>query len=160
MNLNATILGQTISFILFVWFCMKYIWSPLISIIEKRQKKIADDLETIKKSKIASEKDRHNASIYLKNAQTEAQNILKQAQEHKIKILHTAQYEANQERNKILLQTKEQINQERKRVSDELRKKIGQLVIESTEKIINRSINEVIDHDFINNIIKILPYED
>lgn len=160
MNLNATMLGQTISFILFVWFCMKYIWYPLLFIIEKRQKKISDDLESIEKLKKESEKNRHEASIYLKQARTKAKEILKQAQSCKTKILYEAQYKANQERNKILIQAKEQINQERKRAADDLRKKIGQLVIESTEKIINRSINEVIDHDFINNIIKILPYED
>lgn len=160
MNLNATLLGQTISFILFVWFCMKYIWTPLISIIEKRQKQISDSLESIKKSQTESDIARNEALTCLTQARIKAQEILKQAQECKTQILHTAQYEAKQERNKILIQAKEQIKQEKKRASDELRKKIGKLVIESTEKIINRSINEVIDHDFINNVIKTLPYED
>ncbi|MCE1704399.1 F0F1 ATP synthase subunit B, partial [Enterobacter hormaechei] len=26
MNINATILGQAIAFVLFVLFCMKYVW--------------------------------------------------------------------------------------------------------------------------------------
>ncbi|ETJ20958.1 F0F1 ATP synthase subunit B, partial [Escherichia coli] len=30
MNLNATILGQAIAFVLFVLFCMKYVWPPLM----------------------------------------------------------------------------------------------------------------------------------
>ena len=30
MNLNLTILGQSISFFIFVWFCMKYVWPPII----------------------------------------------------------------------------------------------------------------------------------
>ncbi len=44
MNLNATILGQAIAFVLFVLFCMKYVWPPLMAAIEKRQKEIADAL--------------------------------------------------------------------------------------------------------------------
>lgn len=160
MDLNATILGQTISFILFVWFCMKYVWIPLMSIIEKRQKKIADDLESIKKSKIKSTQVNNEALAHLKQARITAQNILKSAHECKIKILSEAQNEANKEKDRILMKAKAQISQEKKRVVNELRKKIGTLVIESTEKIINRSINEIIDHDFINNIIKTLPYED
>ncbi len=40
MNLNATILGQAIAFVLFVLFCMKYVWPPLMAAIEKRQKKL------------------------------------------------------------------------------------------------------------------------
>ncbi|MFA8256102.1 F0F1 ATP synthase subunit B family protein, partial [Salmonella enterica] len=44
MILNATILGQAIAFIIFVWFCMKYVWTPLMAAIEKPQKEIADGL--------------------------------------------------------------------------------------------------------------------
>lgn len=160
MNLNATILGQTISFVLFVWFCMKYIWSPILFIIEKRQKKIADSLESIKNSTIQSENAHNEALTHLKQAKVKAQEILKNAQKCKIKILYEAQDEANKEREKILSKAQEYINQEKKRVANELRKKIGQLVIESTEKIINRSINEIIDYDFINTIIKTIPYEE
>lgn len=160
MNLNATILGQILSFFIFVWFCMKYIWNPLISIIEQRQKKISDSIESIKLSKKKTEQIHNEALKNLKQARTTAQKILNHANACKEKILLDARYEAHQERNKILAKAQEQINQERKRVLNELRKKIGQLVIESTEKIINRSINEVIDHNFVNNIIKTLPYEE
>lgn len=160
MNLNATILGQTISFVLFVWFCMKYIWTPLMSIIEKRQKHISDNLESIKISAIKSEHIHNEALAHLKKARLTAQEILANAYECKNKILYEAQCEAKKESNKILSKAQEQIVQERTRVAHELRKKIGQLVIESTEKIINRSISEIIDHDFINNVIKTLPYED
>lgn len=160
MNLNATILGQIISFVFFVYFCMKYVWSPLMLIIENRQKKISDSLESIKIATVQSEKVHSQALAHLKQARIQAHEILKQAQEYKMKILHEAHYQANQERDEILSKAQVQIDQERKRVANELRKKIGQLVIESTEKIIHRSINEVIDHDFINNIIQMIPYED
>ena len=40
MNMNATLLGQAIAFSLFVWFCMKYVWPPIMQAIEERQKKI------------------------------------------------------------------------------------------------------------------------
>ncbi|MFA0188485.1 F0F1 ATP synthase subunit B, partial [Vibrio lentus] len=26
MNLNASMFGQAISFVIFVWLCMKYVW--------------------------------------------------------------------------------------------------------------------------------------
>ncbi len=40
MNMNATILGRAIAFILFVWFCMKYVWPPLMAAIENVRKKL------------------------------------------------------------------------------------------------------------------------
>lgn len=51
MNLNATILGQAIAFVLFVWFCMKYVWPPIMAAIEKRQKEIADGLASAERAK-------------------------------------------------------------------------------------------------------------
>ena len=50
MNLNATILGQAIAFVLFVLFCMKYVWPPLMAAIEKRQKEIADGLASAERA--------------------------------------------------------------------------------------------------------------
>ena len=44
MNMNATLLGQAIAFFMFVVFCMKYVWPPIMEAIEERQKKIADGL--------------------------------------------------------------------------------------------------------------------
>ena len=37
MDLNATLIGQTIAMIVFVWFCMKFVWPPLMGMIEERQ---------------------------------------------------------------------------------------------------------------------------
>ena len=54
MNINATLIGQTIAFIIFVWFCVKYVWPPIIKVIEERQSQIANALasaEAAKKSK-------------------------------------------------------------------------------------------------------------
>ncbi len=51
MNLNATILGQAIAFILFVAFCMKYVWPPIMAAIEKRQKEVADGLASAERAK-------------------------------------------------------------------------------------------------------------
>ncbi len=51
MNLNATILGQAIAFVLFVIFCMKYVWPPIMAAIEKRQQEIADGLSSAERAK-------------------------------------------------------------------------------------------------------------
>ena len=51
MDINLTILGQTIAFILFVWFCMKFVWPPLMAAIEKRQQEIADGLSSAERAK-------------------------------------------------------------------------------------------------------------
>ena len=48
MNINATLLGQTVAFVIFVAICWKYVWPPIIAIMEEREKRIADGLDLVK----------------------------------------------------------------------------------------------------------------
>ena len=45
MNINATLIGQSVAFFIFVLFCMKFVWPPVIAALQERQKKIADGLD-------------------------------------------------------------------------------------------------------------------
>ncbi|MFB1035664.1 MAG: F0F1 ATP synthase subunit B, partial [Sinobacterium sp.] len=50
MNINATLIGQSISFLFFVWFCMKFVWPVIIAAMEERQLKIAEGLDAADRS--------------------------------------------------------------------------------------------------------------
>ena len=58
MNINATIIGQAIVFLILIWFSVKFIWPPLLKAIEDRQKKIADGLAAAERG----QKELHQAS--------------------------------------------------------------------------------------------------
>ena len=45
MNINLTLIGQSIAFIFFAVFCMKYVWPPITGALAERKKKIAEGLE-------------------------------------------------------------------------------------------------------------------
>jgi F-type H+-transporting ATPase subunit b len=100
--MNATILGQAIAFVLFVWFCMKYVWPPLMAAIEKRQKEIADGLASAERAKKDLDLAQANATDQLKKAKAEAQVIIEQANKRRSQILDEAKAEAEQERTKIV----------------------------------------------------------
>lgn len=154
MNLNATIFGQVISFALFVWFCMKYVWFPLMSVIKKRQKEISDNLASARHAKIESDRVNAEALDYIQTAKIKAQEIINHANMCKIKILDEAKYEANKEQKRILSQARERIIYEKNCVIEELKQGIGTLVMEVSEKIIESSINEQIDSSLVDKIIE------
>ena len=79
MNINATLIGQLIAFMVFVWFCMKYVWPPLLEAIEKRQKDIADGLAKSEKGQKELELAQNKATEQLKEAKTQAAEIIEQA---------------------------------------------------------------------------------
>ncbi|WWO97873.1 MAG: F0F1 ATP synthase subunit B [Candidatus Dasytiphilus stammeri] len=153
MNLNVTIIGQGLAFIIFVLFCMKYIWPPIIGIIEDRQKEIADGITFAEQANKKLELAKAQADEQLIKAQNKALIILKQAELQRLKIIETAKMEAENERLKILTLTKGEIEAQYQILSYELRQKLAKLIVAGVEKIIENSVNQEIDHNIIEKII-------
>ncbi|HCH02675.1 MAG TPA: F0F1 ATP synthase subunit B [Vibrio sp.] len=152
MNINATLLGQAIAFALFVWFCMKYVWPPLMAAIENRQKNIADGLAAADRAAKDLNLAQANASDKLKEAKKAAAEIIDQANKRKSQILEESQTEAQAERQKILDQGLTEIETERNRARDELRKQVAVLAIAGAERILERSIDESAHQDILDDI--------
>lgn len=153
MNLNATILGQAIAFILFVWFCMKYVWPPLIAAIEKRQKMIADGLASAERAKKDLDIAQANSSELMDKAKADAHAIIEQANKLKATIIDEAQAEAEQERERIVAQGLAEVEAERKRAREELRKQVATLVVAGAEKVIERSVDQAANSDIVDKVV-------
>nr|WP_228481407.1 F0F1 ATP synthase subunit B [Vibrio fluminensis] len=150
--MNATLLGQAISFALFVWFCMKYVWPPLMNAIEERQKKIADGLQAAERASKDLDLAQANASDQLKEAKRTASEIIEQANKRKAQILDEAREEAQVERQNILNQADAELEAERNRARDELRKQVATLAVAGAEKILERTIDKDAHKDILDNI--------
>jgi len=153
VNLNATILGQAIAFVLFVLFCMKYVWPPIINAIEKRQKEIADGLAFAENAKKDFELAQVNATEQINKAKMQAQVIIEQANKRKSQIIEEAKAEAEQQRSQILAQTETEIEAKHQRSYEELRKKIAVLAVIGAQKIIEQSIDEKVNSDIIDKLV-------
>ncbi|KLV02950.1 ATP F0F1 synthase subunit B [Photobacterium aquae] len=152
MNMNATLLGQAIAFFMFVVFCMKYVWPPIMEAIEERQKKIADGLAAADRAAKDLNLAQSNAADQLKDAKRTATEIVEQANKRKAQIIDEAKAEAQVEREKILAQGLAEIEAERNRARDELRKQVATLAVIGAEKIIERSIDKDAHADLLNKV--------
>lgn len=153
MNFNATLIGQTVAFIIFVWFCMKFVWPPLMNAIEERQKRIAGGLADADRAAKDLELAQAKATDQLKEAKAKANDIIEQANKRKAQIVDEAKAEADAERANIIAQGKAEIEAERNRVKEDLRKQVASLVITGAEKILERSIDEAAHSDIVNKLV-------
>ncbi len=153
MSINATLIGQAISFAIFVLFCMKYVWPPLMSAIEERQKKIADGLASADRASKDLELAQAKASELLKEAKQQAQEIIEQANKRKAQVIDEAKAEAETERAKIIEQGKAEVEAEASRAKEELRAKVATLAIAGAEKIIERSVDKAANSDIVDKIV-------
>lgn len=154
MNFNlGTLLGQAITFILFVWFCMKFVWPPIMKAIEKRQQEIAEGLSSAEEAKKDLAKAQANTEEVMQQARKEASALLEQANKKRALIIEEAQQEALQEKDKILAQARAEIDAERKQAQEQLRKQVSSLAILGAEKIIERSIDEAANSELIDKLV-------
>ncbi|MDU5804956.1 MAG: F0F1 ATP synthase subunit B [Haemophilus parainfluenzae] len=139
MNINATLIGQTIAFIIFVWFCVKYVWPPIIKAIEERQSQIANALASAEAAK---------------KEQADTKNlILDAANKRRNEVLDEVKAEAEELKAKIIAQGYAEVEAERKRVQEELRVKVASLAVAGAEKIVGRSIDEAANNDIIDKLV-------
>lgn len=153
MNINATLIGQTIAFIIFVWFCVKYVWPPIIKAIETRQSQIANALASAEAAKKEQAESQVLAEEEIAKAKIQAQEILDAANKHRNEVLDEVKAEAEELKAKIIEQGYAEVEAERKRVQEELRLKVASLAIAGAEKIVGRTIDEAANNDIIDKLV-------
>ena len=112
MNFNATLIGQSITFIVFVWFCMKYIWPMLLSKMEEREARISDGLAAAEQGQKALDQAQTKVSESLNDAKQQAQEIVNQAQKRANEIVDEAKDIAHDEAEKIKIAASSDIDQQ------------------------------------------------
>lgn len=153
MNINATLIGQLIAFTVFVWFCMKYVWPPLLGAIEKRQKEIADGLAKSERGQKELELAQNKATEQLKEAKSQAAEIIEQAKKRAAQIVDEETQKGHAEREKIIAQGQTEIDAERNRVKEELRKQVAVLAVTGAEKILAREIDAAAQSDIVEKLV-------
>lgn len=153
MNLNATLIGQLIAFALFVWFCMKFVWPPIIKAIEERQSSIANALASAEAAKKEQADTKVLVEQEITQAKLQAQEIVDLANKRRNEILEEVKSEAETLKAKIIEQGYAEIEAERKRVQEELRVKVASLAIAGAEKIVGRTVDEAANNDIIDKLV-------
>lgn len=141
MDINMTLIGQTIAMIVFVWFCMKFIWPPLLEAIEERQEKIAEGLAAADKGQESLEKAKAEATDIVDEARKQATSILDQANARANEIVADGKADGVKERERQLTAAKAEIEQEANRAREELRGQVSAIAVASAEKILDREID-------------------
>ena len=141
MNINLTLIGQAISFTIFVWFCMRFIWPPVINALEARKKRIADGLADADAAKTERERAEQEAQQTTGQAREEASRILAQAERRAGEIVAEARGTAKTEGERILTQAQEEIDKNTQQVREQLRGEVAALAVAGAEAVLRREVD-------------------
>ena len=116
-------------------------WPPIISIMEEREKRIADGLEAAKKADDSLEEAQLAFDQEMNKAKVESAELLEKANARASQIIGDATAKAGIEAEKILVSASKTIENDVNKAKEELRQKMSALIIETSEKILGDEIN-------------------
>lgn len=141
MNINLTLFGQLIAFAIFVWFCMKFVWPPLIAAMREREEKIANGLQQADQAHQDLELAKEQAAEKLREAKAQAAELIEQANKRASQIVEEAKDQARSEGERIKSAAQSEVEQEVNRAKEVLRAQISALSVIGAEKILGASVD-------------------
>ena len=128
---------------LIIWLIMaKLAWPSILGTMEKRQKKIQDDLDSAEKSKAKAAAEAQSYEDKLVEANRKAEEIIseakKEAEEERSQILAKAQREASD----IIAKAHGAVDSERRKATIELSNSVVDLSVEIASKVIGNELSE------------------
>lgn len=141
MSMNATLLGQLIWFAIFVWFCMKFVWPPIVAALEERKQKISEGLSAADRAERDLELAQEKASANLREAKAKAAEIIEMANKRAAQIVDESKDKARVEGDRIIAKAQAEIEQEMHQAREKLRKEVTALAIIGAEKVLTAEVN-------------------
>ncbi len=153
MNINLTLLGQMITFMILVGVTMKYIWPPMMKALEDRRRQIADGLEAAERGHHELELARHRATENLRDAKLEAAKIIDAANQRATRMIEDAKEKEREEGDRLIVLAKDQIVQEMQTAKQQLINQVAALAISGAEKILSEKIDESTNNRLVDQLI-------
>jgi len=153
MNINYTLFGQMITFAVFVLFCMKYVWPPIMNALQERQKKIADGLAAAERGEHEQELAEKRAAERLHEAKEQAGEIIANAQKRASEIVDEAKTDARTEGERLVAAAQSEIEQEVNRAKETLRKQVASIAVAGASKVLEREIDESAHGDILDKLV-------
>lgn len=152
MNFNATLIGQMIAFVVFVWFCMKYVWPPMMKALDERKKTIADGLAAAERGQREQELAEERAREQLVEAKQQAQEIISRAEKRASEIVEEAKADARTEGERMIAAARNELDQELNRVKEQLRSQVAAIAVSGAAKVLEREVDEKTHDELLSKL--------
>lgn len=154
MNINLTLIGQMLSFAVFVWFTMRFVWPPLAKAMEERKTKIAEGLAAAERGQHEQELAQRRAKDTLHEAKQAAAEIRAKAEKQALLIVEDAREKAKEEGGKQLIAARAEIEQETTKAREALRARVAELAVMGAEKILRKEIDAEAHQDIVESVAR------
>ncbi len=147
------ILATLVIFILLMMLLKKFAWGPLMGVMQQREDLIKSEIETAENSRLESQKLLDEQRSLLKDARTQAQEIVenakKQGEVSREEIITTARAESGRMKEAAV----QEIANERDKAISAVREEVVALSLLAATKVLEKEISEEDNRQLINETI-------
>ena len=136
-------------FLLVMFVMTRWLYTPVVNLLEARKQKIAQGLEDARIASEARANAEKEAAKLLAEAQAEANKRIADATERAEKVAADVRAAAEEERGRIIRAAQEEGAQERNRMLADLRGQVAALAIAAANKVIGQALDEQRQHALI-----------
>jgi len=152
MEINASLIGQAITFAILIWFTMKVVWPPLVRALDERSKTIADGLAAAEQGRQDMLKAEQAAATELEGAKQQSAEIVSQGEKRYAALIEEAKAASKIDADRIIANAKVEAEREIQRAKAELRDQVAALAVLGAEKILKREIDQTIHSDILRDL--------
>ena len=152
MNLNATLLIQTIVLVILGLFTMKFIWPPLIRALDDRRQKIADGLSAAEQGTKSLGEAQRKAATLDADARVRAQGLIAETEKRAQAIVDEAKGLAKTEGDRLIQAARAEAEQQVVRAKTVLRDQVAALAVAGAEQILQREVDAKVHAELLNQL--------
>ena len=153
MNINATLILQSMAMLIFVWFCMQVVWPPILKALDERRTRIADGLAASDRAEKALEEANQKVDAEIKAAREKAHDIIEQANQRHSQILEQAKDDAMGERQRQVAAGEAEITLSANQAREDLRATVANLAVLGASRILEKEIDADAHRELLDKLI-------
>ena len=141
LELNATFIGQIIVFLLLLWFIYKVVVPMIAKPVNERYRRIADGLAAAEAGQKELAEANTRAQDIVRDARERARQIEELAQRRSREEIETARQAAQSESARIVAAGQAEAANAALRLRGDLRREVGALVVQGASQLLEREID-------------------
>jgi F-type H+-transporting ATPase subunit b len=152
VNINLTLVVQMVVFATLILITMKWIWPPILTAMDERQRKIAQGLAAAEEGEKQLSEARAKADAIIREARERANQIIDHAQHRANEVMEQAKGAASSEGARIVAAAQQQIELDTTRAKESLRREVAGIAVGAASKLLGREIDARAHADLLEQL--------
>lgn len=153
MNIDISLIGQMLTFLILVAFTMRFVWPPVVAAMEARRQKIADGLAAAEQGEHKLQLAKEEAKQLVQDGKDQAAKLVDQAEKRCQQLLDQAKVQAKTEGDRIINAAQAEIERQYREAQVALKNQLADHAVAIAQKVLSQGLDEQAQAALLGRIV-------